>query len=112
MYLNTPLKNVYKKEHEQHPFHLVDPSPWPICTAFASLTLTVGGVMWFHGHHGGFFSLVLGFVSLLFFMYRWFIDIQTESVFQGHHTMRVVAGLRYGMLLFIVSEIMFFFSFF
>jgi cytochrome c oxidase subunit 3 len=45
-------------------------------------------------------------------MYRWFQDIITESSYQGHHTRRVVAGLKYGMLLFIASEIMFFFSFF
>jgi len=68
--------------------------------------------MWFHGQPYGFLSLALGFFSLLFFMYRWFQDIITESSYQGHHTRRVVAGLKYGMLLFIVSEIMFFFSFF
>jgi hypothetical protein len=45
-------------------------------------------------------------------MYRWFQDIITESVYQGHHTRKVVQGLKYGMLLFIVPEVMFFFSFF
>ena len=56
--------------------------------------------------------LHFGISSLLYFMYRWFQDIITESVYQGHHTRRVVQGLKYGMLLFIVSEVMFFFSFF
>jgi cytochrome c oxidase subunit 3 len=45
-------------------------------------------------------------------MYRWFTDIITEATFEGHHTFKVQQGLRYGMVLFIVSEIMFFFGFF
>lgn len=61
--------------------------------------------------YGGF-SAHIGMYSLLFCMYHWFQDIITESSYQGHHTRKVVQGLRMGMLLFIVSEVMFFFSFF
>jgi heme/copper-type cytochrome/quinol oxidase subunit 3 len=45
-------------------------------------------------------------------MFRWFHDILIEACYQGHHTRRVTRGLQYGVLLFIVSEVMFFFSFF
>lgn len=70
--------------------------------------------MQFHGISpiGWVLPLIFGPGSLLYFMYRWFQDIITESAYQGHHTRRVVQGLKYGMLLFIISEIMFFFSFF
>jgi hypothetical protein len=53
-----------------------------------------------------------GFITLSFFIYKWFYDIIIESRFEGYHTKRVVRGLKLGMILFIVSEIMFFFSFF
>jgi heme/copper-type cytochrome/quinol oxidase subunit 3 len=35
-----------------------------------------------------------------------------EATFEGHHTKAVQTGIRYGMILFIVSEVMFFFAFF
>lgn len=60
----------------------------------------------------GLFFLHIGFASLLFARYRWFTDIITEATFEGHHTAKVQQGLRYGRLLFIVSEIRFFFGFF
>jgi len=49
---------------------------------------------------------------LLLIVYRWFRDIVVESTFEGNHTAKVQTGLRFGMVLFIVSEIMFFFAFF
>jgi cytochrome c oxidase subunit 3 len=51
-------------------------------------------------------------IALLFAVSRWFMDIVIEATFQGFHTMKVQQGLRYGMILFIVSEVMFFLSFF
>ena len=95
-----------------HPYHLVDPSPWPIVASLAALLLTVGGVMYMHGYSAG--ELVVSFgMSLLFYsMFVWWRDVIRESTFQGHHTGAVQMGLRYGMILFIVSEIMFFVAFF
>ena len=95
-----------------HPYHLVDPSPWPIIASLAALLLTVGGVMYMHGYFGG--ELVVSFgLSLVFYsMFVWWRDVIRESTFQGHHTGAVQMGLRYGMILFIVSEIMFFVAFF
>ena len=49
---------------------------------------------------------------LFLYMFRWFADIVIESTYEGHHTFKVQQGIRLGMCLFIVSEIMFFFSFF
>ena len=95
-----------------HPYHLVDPSPWPIVSSLAALLLTVGGVMYMHGYSAG--ELVVSFgIGLVFYsMFVWWRDVIRESTFQGHHTGRVQMGLRYGMILFIVSEIMFFVAFF
>jgi len=95
-----------------HRYHLVDPSPWPIVGAFAALTTTVGAVMYFHSFSLGFFVMCLGIIDILLVMGVWFRDVIREGTYQGKHTKKVQFGLRIGMLLFILSEVMFFFAFF
>jgi len=97
---------------QEHSFHLVNPSPWPLITAFGAFMLTNGGVLYMHGYYGGTTLLKFGFFLILFMMFCWWRDIVREGTFEGQHTSTVQTGLRYGMLLFIVSEIMFFFGFF
>jgi cytochrome c oxidase subunit 3 len=97
---------------QRHPFHLVDPSPWPFLTGISALTVTSGFVMYMHYYSGGFYLFLLGFISLVNVSFFWWRDVVRESTFQGHHTKAVQSGLRWGMLLFIVSEIAFFFAFF
>lgn len=97
---------------QKHPFHLVDPSPWPISTAFSALGFLTGAVMYMHAYTGGFALFLFGFVLLVTCMGLWWRDVVREGTFQGHHTKAVQLGLRYGMLLFILSEVMFFFAFF
>jgi len=68
--------------------------------------------MYFHGFNGGFETLLFGFVGVLSCMLLWWRDVVREGTLEGHHTGIVQLGLRYGMILFIVSEVMFFFAFF
>ena len=96
----------------QHPFHLVDPSPWPIFASLSAFVLTSGGVMYMHSYTGGGYMLSLGLTMILYSMYVWWRDIVRESTYEGHHTQAVQVGLRWGMILFIVSEVMFFLAFF
>ena len=103
---------MVKKNNQTHSFHLVDPSPWPLISAFSALMLTFGGVMYMHGYSGGGFLWRFGFCMVLFMMFCWWRDIIREGTIEGQHTESVQAGLRLGVLLFIVSEIMFFFAFF
>lgn len=74
--------------------------------------LTTGGVMYMHKFFGGVDLLLTGFSLILYVMYVWWRDIIREATFEEQHTFSVQRGLRLGMLLFIVSEIMFFFGFF
>ena len=96
----------------QHPFHLVDPSPWPLFSSLAAFTTTSGGVMYMHSYTGGGYILSLGFTMLLYSLFVWWRDIIREATYEGHHTKAVQIGLRWGMILFIVSEVMFFVAFF
>lgn len=100
------------KSYQKHPFHLVDPSPWPIFGSLGALASTIGGVMYMHSFVGGGLLCSLGLTMLLYTMFVWWRDVIRESTYEGHHTSLVQSGLRYGMILFIVSEIMFFFAFF
>ena len=94
----------------KHPYHLVDPSPWPIIGAVAAGFLTSGGVLYMHGY--GWTTLIIGIVLVLGTMAVWWRDVIREATFQGYHTPVVQLGLRYGMALFIASEVMFFAAFF
>jgi cytochrome c oxidase subunit 3 len=106
----------YKKKFfmsfQKHAFHLVDPSPWPLFASISAFSSTVGGVMYFHGYNGGGTLCSLGITGIIYVMYVWWRDIIREGTYEGHHTRVVQLGLRYGMMLFIVSEVMFFVAFF
>nr|QNV11617.1 cytochrome c oxidase subunit III [Potamophylax cingulatus] len=96
--------------HANHPFHLVSQSPWPLMGALSTMTFLTGLINWFHMYNINL--LLLGFFMILTTMYQWWRDITREGTLQGCHTLKVTLGLRWGMILFIVSEIFFFIAFF
>lgn len=106
------LKNYFSMSMQKHPFHLVDPSPWPLLASLSAFASTVGGVMYMHGYTGGSQLLSLGILMIMYSMFVWWRDVVREATYEGHHTSFVQLGLRYGMILFIVSEAMFFLAFF
>ena len=95
-----------------HPFHVVDQSPWPLALSAVLLCLTMSAVLTFHNYPMGNFLLLLSFILLNWGMVLWFKDIITEATFLGVHTEKVQRGISLGVALFIVSEVMFFFSIF
>ena len=94
----------------KHPYHLVDPSPWPAIGAVSAFVLTVGAVLYMH--EGVSWVLILGFAGVLGTMAGWFWDVIREAEYEGYHNPVVQIGLRYGMALFIASEVMFFVAWF
>jgi cytochrome c oxidase subunit 3 len=106
------LKEQFKYLRTAHSYHLVDPSPWPLVAALGAFMLTSGLVLYMHKFVGGWNLFTLGFITILFVMYAWWRDIVREATFEDTHSVEVQKGLRLGMILFILSEIMFFFAFF
>lgn len=94
----------------KHPYHLVSPSPWPILTSF-SLLVFISGLLFYLGS-GSLSCLFLGFACLLLCSCSWFINIIIEGRLLGCHTLSVSFSLRLGFLLFLVSEVFLFLSFF
>lgn len=97
---------------QKHPFHLVDPSPWPLRGSTAAFRQTTGRVRYRHGYSGAGSRSRAGRVRLLGTRAVWWRDIVREGTFEGQHTSIVQLGLRFGRVLFIVSEVRFFFAFF
>lgn len=114
MYTMSTLKNNFNLKYlnTTHQFHLVDPSPWPLMASLGGFFLTSGLVSYMHKFIGGWSLFLNGFLLVLYVMYVWWRDIVREATYEEHHTFVVQRGLRLGMILFIISEVMFFFAFF
>jgi len=93
-----------------HPFHLVNISPWPLTGSIGALSLTTGLIMWFHQYR--LFLFIIGIFITIITIIQWWRDIIRERTFQGFHTYIVKLGIQWGIILFIVSEILFFIRFF
>jgi cytochrome c oxidase subunit 3 len=110
----------------KHDYHLVEPSPWPIVGSIAAFIMMFGAIMAMHGGKLTFsltgangktlefgpWAFVVGITLLLYTLFRWWGDIIKEAEADGAHTPIVQIGLRYGMILFIASEVMFFVAWF
>ena len=102
-------------EGVKHDYHLVNPSPWPLIGSIAAVALALGLVVEMKGlfglPKGTWWLLALGLAGVLLTMASWWTDVAREAN-QGDHTPVVSLGLRYGMILFIASEVMFFVAWF
>nr|YP_009987549.1 cytochrome c oxidase subunit III [Ishiharodelphax matsuyamensis]QBZ38022.1 cytochrome c oxidase subunit III [Ishiharodelphax matsuyamensis] len=95
---------------KNHPFHLVTQSPWPILTSFALMNLLVSSVNLMNNKE--LWMTIFSSTILIMNVYQWWRDIKRESSIKGDHTIIVKKMIKMGMILFIISEIMFFLSFF
>ena len=98
--------------NQTHPYHLVNPSPWPALASLALFMSTLGSAMFFHQKTGGVILMMVGMLIVLYTMYVWWRDVVHEARVDKAHTSAVSRGLRAGMALFITSEVLFFAAFF
>lgn len=107
----------YEDSGLPQPYHLVKPSPWPMLGSLAAGLLAVGIVLFLHKVKAGNLEIgakgiFVGLAAVITIMFVWWRDIIRESVVEKAHSPLVKIGLRYGMSLFITSEVMFFAAFF
>ena len=95
---------------KKHDYHLVDPSPWPIFCSFASLIVCIGAVYYFTTKN--LWLMFIGLAVLFYGAFMWFREVVIEAEHKGDHTPVVQISHRYGMVLFIASEVMFFVAWF
>jgi len=105
------MADAHAKPH--HDYHLVDPSPWPIVGSISTFILALGAITWMHHLFAAApFIFALGVAGVLYTMLGWWRDVTREATYQGHHSFVVQISHRYGMILFIASEVMFFVAWF
>nr|YP_010882172.1 cytochrome c oxidase subunit III [Phraortes lianzhouensis]WID87086.1 cytochrome c oxidase subunit III [Phraortes lianzhouensis] len=95
---------------QNHPFHMVEMSPWPLVGAISTMLMLAGTVNMFQ--HSNKLIMMMGTFMVMLTMLQWWRDVVREGTYQGLHTKIVMKGLRWGMILFIISEVLFFVSFF
>src|SRR3984957_12547580 len=106
----TKMADAHVKHHD---YHLVDPSPWPALGPISPFIMAVGAICWMHALFAGAgYILILGIVGVLYTMFVWWRDVVREADKGGYHTRVVQLSHRYGMILFIASEVMFFVAWF
>jgi len=107
---------------KHHDYHIIDPSPWPLFGSIGALVMAIGAIGWMQAGQGNEFALLgiplsnpwtffIGLLIVLYTMFGWWGDTIKEA-HQGHHTKVVSIHLRYGMIMFIASEVMFFVAWF
>ena len=94
-----------------HDFHILPPSPWPLMGAISAMVMLGGSVFWWHKEPWGVWVAALGLLGVLATFFFWFSDVRDEAN-AGDHTAVVQLHHRYGMILFIASEVMFFVAWF
>ncbi|MEM9732530.1 MAG: cytochrome c oxidase subunit 3 [Pseudomonadota bacterium] len=113
------MADAHSKNHD---YHIIEPSPWPLLASVGALVICLGGVAWMQSLKGATLNLfglsmggpwifILGLLIILYTMYGWWADTVKES-HAGDHTPVVRMHLRYGMIMFIASEVMFFVAWF
>jgi len=106
------MTQVVRSQFQSHPFHLVSPSPWPIYTSISLLALTTSAALSMHNFSDAYYSFYSALFLVVVSMSFWFRDIISEGTFIGNHTLAVQKGLNLGVILFIVSEALFFMAIF
>lgn len=97
--------------HEKnHDYHILNPSIWPLLGGLGGFTMLGGSVLWMHG--SGPYAFLIGFALVLYVMYAWWSEVVAEGEGGVDHTPVVAIGLRYGFIMFIMSEVMFFAAWF
>ena len=95
---------------KHHDYHLVNPSPWPLVGSISAFVMALGAIQFMH--EGQSLLFAIGFGLVLLTMFLWWRDVIKEAERMGDHTPVVQFHNRYGMILFIASEVMFFVAWF
>jgi cytochrome c oxidase subunit 3 len=105
------MADAHTKPH--HDYHLVAPSPWPAIGSVAAFLMALGAIAWLHNMFAAApYVFGLGVLGMVYTMIGWWRDVAREATYEGYHTRVVQISHRYGMILFIASEVMFFVAWF
>lgn len=101
-----------RNKHQQYPYHIVIPSPWPLIVSLSLLSLALSLGLTIHGYIGNINLVYLALFVLTCSSSFWFRDIISEATYLGNHTIAVRKGINIGFLLFVLSEVLVFLGLF
>ena len=105
------MADAHAKPH--HDYHLVEPSPWPAVGSVSAFLMAVGAIGWMHHMFAAApYIFGVGVLGMAYTMIGWWTDVAREATTGGYHSRVVQISHRYGMILFIASEVMFFVAWF
>jgi cytochrome c oxidase subunit 3 len=105
------MADAHTKPH--HDYHLVEPSPWPAVGSVSAFLMALGAISWLHSLFAAApYIFGLGVLGMAYTMIGWWRDVAREATYDGYHSRVVQISHRYGMILFIASEVMFFVAWF
>lgn len=102
------MTHLERSKYQQHPFHIVAPSPWPIIVSFALMSLALSLGLTMHGYIGDIKLVYLALLVLTLSSLFWFRDVINEATYLGDHTVAVRKGINLGFLFFVLSEVLIF----
>ena len=112
MLFEKKMTNIIRSNFQDHPFHLVSPSPWPLYTSVCLFNLTTTAALSLHNFNNAYYLFYISLILVVSSMCFWFRDIISEGTYLGDHTSAVQRGLNLGIFLFIVSEALLFLAIF
>nr|YP_009434610.1 cytochrome c oxidase subunit III [Melaphis rhois]ATE90570.1 cytochrome c oxidase subunit III [Melaphis rhois] len=92
------------------PYFILNISPWPILMALNSFNLMISNIMIFNFKFNN--TSMLNLTLMIIISMLWWRDIIRESTFQGNHNFYIMNLIKLSMILFIISEMFLFISFF
>nr|DBA43538.1 TPA_asm: COX3 [Bombus balteatus] len=92
------------------PFHMVTYSPWPMIVSIDIMNMMLSIILWIYLNN--LMIMMMNSMVLLMSSLMWFRDIIRESTFQGMHSLYIIMMMKFSMIMFIISELFFFISFF
>lgn len=92
------------------PYFILNLSPWPILTALNTFNLIISNIIIINFK----FNLIslINFLIIIIISILWWRDVIRERTFQGNHNFFIINLIKFRIILFIISEIFLFISFF
>jgi hypothetical protein len=77
------MTTLTRSNFQDHPFHLVSPSPWPLYTSISLFTLTVNGALSMHLFSNSYILFFIALGTVVASMSLWFRDIISEGTLKS-----------------------------
>ena len=87
------MPNILRSIFQDHPFHLVSPSPWPLYTSISLLNLATSTALSMHNFHNGYNLNIISLILVISSMSFWFRDIISEGIAKSFYRLNIAKAI-------------------